>query len=608
MLPQSTCEVSEAIMNISEGLMKPRNQQGDGLLQLGDLLVDTTHQLVTRRGREVKLPRLSFALLATLIEAAPHAVSIDELLDRVWPGLVVGPETVAQRVKLLRKALGDDSRSPRYIEGVRGRGYRLVCGISVAKPQATGWKRGIVPRTFLARTSTLLLLGVFGGSILWVTQDNDRIHPALSLDSEADSGTSLSINGAARSFYLQALALRNEAAGVYGSPSEIIRRIEDNLDKAITHDARFAEAYAERAAVRIGRYITNMAFDEATLRQIQDDVSMASRLAPESAKTLAMQAWYAMFIERNFDSALDAFAQSFAAGLADPAWALDAANLMHDLDYKAEALNLIEQALAIDPRSTTAMAIYAWHLAGSERLGDALDVLEKGLALFREDLALQRIQAMLLYYWRHEQEPIIEFAARLGTEHGRASDVESQVLRAVLLRMVNQLHEANSILVSLGEELVRPPIISFGKIPVAAERGWTNLLLGRHDHAAVDGDILLRFLSEARLSGMAPESIHLLEAMAYTFKGEAELALAQAEAAGSHDAPPLVDGLGWFKTHLAAVHAWNGDHDTALELVQNLARERPMLGTSMHMLDPILAKPLTEGILPVGGTARSGSP
>jgi TolB-like protein len=42
---------------------------------------------------------------------------------------VVTPETIVQRVKLLRSALGDDSHAPRYIEGVRGRGYRIVAEV-----------------------------------------------------------------------------------------------------------------------------------------------------------------------------------------------------------------------------------------------------------------------------------------------------------------------------------------------------------------------------------------------------------------------------------------------------------------------------------------------
>jgi hypothetical protein len=53
-------------------------------------------------------------------------VSIDVLMERVWPGLVVGLDTVSQRVKLVREALGDDAEQPRYIATVRGRGYRMV--------------------------------------------------------------------------------------------------------------------------------------------------------------------------------------------------------------------------------------------------------------------------------------------------------------------------------------------------------------------------------------------------------------------------------------------------------------------------------------------------
>src|SRR5690606_7325869 len=55
----------------------------------------------------------------------------DELMRRVWPGLVVSPETVSQRVKLVRQALGDEAAAPRYIAGIRGRGYRLVPPVSV---------------------------------------------------------------------------------------------------------------------------------------------------------------------------------------------------------------------------------------------------------------------------------------------------------------------------------------------------------------------------------------------------------------------------------------------------------------------------------------------
>jgi TolB-like protein/DNA-binding winged helix-turn-helix (wHTH) protein len=92
----------------------------------GDLCIDTGLQRVEQAGVSLELPKLTFELLIALLQAAPNFVSNDELMSRVWPGLVVSPETVTQRVKLLRDALGDDPRNPRYIEGLRSRGYRIL--------------------------------------------------------------------------------------------------------------------------------------------------------------------------------------------------------------------------------------------------------------------------------------------------------------------------------------------------------------------------------------------------------------------------------------------------------------------------------------------------
>src|SRR5688572_30283257 len=83
------------------------------------------------RGDEViELPKLSFDLLLALVRSAPDVVSIDALLTRVWPGVVVSPETVVQRVKMLREALNDRAAEPRYIIALRMRGYRLVAEVS----------------------------------------------------------------------------------------------------------------------------------------------------------------------------------------------------------------------------------------------------------------------------------------------------------------------------------------------------------------------------------------------------------------------------------------------------------------------------------------------
>jgi DNA-binding winged helix-turn-helix (wHTH) protein len=91
-----------------------------------DLDIDLDARTVRRAGCTVEVAGLSFDLLACLLVRGDAVVSFDELMTAVWAPSVVNEETITQRVKLLRQALGDDSRKPRYIRSVRGRGYQLL--------------------------------------------------------------------------------------------------------------------------------------------------------------------------------------------------------------------------------------------------------------------------------------------------------------------------------------------------------------------------------------------------------------------------------------------------------------------------------------------------
>src|ERR1700754_666 len=93
--------------------------------RLLDLTVDLARQRVERGDAVLDVAGLSFQLLACLIERGDRVVDFDELMEAVWAPAVVNEETVTQRVRLLRQALGDDARQPRYIRTVRGRGYQL---------------------------------------------------------------------------------------------------------------------------------------------------------------------------------------------------------------------------------------------------------------------------------------------------------------------------------------------------------------------------------------------------------------------------------------------------------------------------------------------------
>jgi DNA-binding winged helix-turn-helix (wHTH) protein/Tfp pilus assembly protein PilF len=126
--------------------------------RIGDLTVDVAAASVTRPDNEpIALPQLSFDLLVALARRAPDVVSADELIATVWNGAAVSDETLTQRVALLRKALGDEAKSPRYLRAVRGRGYQLVADIA-ALPEET--KRPRSSRWWIAPAVAVVLMAL----------------------------------------------------------------------------------------------------------------------------------------------------------------------------------------------------------------------------------------------------------------------------------------------------------------------------------------------------------------------------------------------------------------------------------------------------------------
>ncbi len=99
--------------------------------QIGDLILDTGAHTLTRNGDEIQLTRLPFALFATLVQHAPKLMTQEELLTEVWGKVVVSDEALKQRIKVLRRAIGDVSDTPRYVASVRGLGYRLIAPVKV---------------------------------------------------------------------------------------------------------------------------------------------------------------------------------------------------------------------------------------------------------------------------------------------------------------------------------------------------------------------------------------------------------------------------------------------------------------------------------------------
>lgn len=101
-------------------------------LVVGDLMLDPNTHEVRVRGKGVDLPRKEFELLRLLMANAGTVLATNYLLDAVWGAEFAGAVQVLYvHIGWLRKQIEEDPHAPRYLQTVRGIGYKLVNPTSV---------------------------------------------------------------------------------------------------------------------------------------------------------------------------------------------------------------------------------------------------------------------------------------------------------------------------------------------------------------------------------------------------------------------------------------------------------------------------------------------
>lgn len=100
-----------------------------GRLQVGDWAVEPALNQLSAAGRTVKLEPKAMAVLVYLADRPEQVVSREALLSAVWPGVVVGDDSLTQVVIKLRKVLGDAPEKQAYIQTISKGGYRLIAPV-----------------------------------------------------------------------------------------------------------------------------------------------------------------------------------------------------------------------------------------------------------------------------------------------------------------------------------------------------------------------------------------------------------------------------------------------------------------------------------------------
>lgn len=128
----------------------------DVRIRFGEFTLDSDRQEVVRGTEVVHLTPKALDLLELLIQRRPAVVSRQELLDHLWPDVLVSPANLKNLVSELRCAFDDHDRDGRFIRTVHGRGYAFT--EKASEGHGDGTRRMTSSTTILQRAGEKLTL------------------------------------------------------------------------------------------------------------------------------------------------------------------------------------------------------------------------------------------------------------------------------------------------------------------------------------------------------------------------------------------------------------------------------------------------------------------
>jgi DNA-binding winged helix-turn-helix (wHTH) protein/TolB-like protein/Tfp pilus assembly protein PilF len=446
------------------------------VLAFGEFVLDAARATCMLAGVAVPLRPKAFALLLHLARNPDRVLSKTELLANVWPGVVVGDDSLSQCINELRAALGE--RGPALIRTVARRGYRFDAVVESGVPppadpmrpvesakRAAGWSRWAAA---CGAALLLLLVGAPGVGELYapagidVELANRRSLAVMPFADLGEPATPYLAEGITLEILTDLARLPDALIVTGGAPTPGARTIAADVrrygrDLGVRHvlfgsarrDGERIQVIAQMARTDDGALLWSERFDydrPADWNWVRDvsrrvaatlDVKLGEAafdsVRRDARNGTAIDEWMrATYLKRRVrsrDDLLEARRHFEAAVAADPqsvnALAGLACTHLDEVVYRwspsrtesfAAARELALRAIALDPNHAVALSILGDVAAFSSDFDTALDYIRRALQRNPNDYHVQRdISAVM--YWSvrlDEVAPYAEMALRLG--------------------------------------------------------------------------------------------------------------------------------------------------------------------------------------------------
>lgn len=330
--------------------------------------VDLDERRLMRGADVVPLTPKVFDVLLALVESPGRTLTKDELIDRVWSDTFVEDGNLNRNISMLRKALGEDSHDPHYIQTIPKRGYRFEGDVRevVEEAEEIRFEKVTNLRFAISEETQQLKVGASRTRAMWALAITVTA-AALILVFASPWGLSREAAHASDSVAAESLGTRNDKAReLYRQGRALwqdrsvggLHKATLLLEQAVAADPNFALAHSALADA--------YAFDGGLWKMAENKAGEAITQGPNLGEPHATLGFVRTF------------------------W-----------DWKpAEAEEHFKKAIALSPDYATAHQWFALNLAMREQFGAAFAEMQQALDLEPDSAAINTDMCRLLYFAR----------------------------------------------------------------------------------------------------------------------------------------------------------------------------------------------------------------